>query len=135
MDDQKGRAMTSNRVIALCVIALLAFQGYAVLAFIFMEKWGIGALAVALVVYLALLGGWLWALLVAARGSRRGLITVAVFSLFPVAAAASDLLVFCPSPCQDHWPLSEISFWSTLLAGLLAVLAVSVYLRGEKKAA
>lgn len=86
-----------------------------------------------LIAFLVLAGGWQWAVLVAVGGSRRGLIAAALFSLFPVIAAASDLLVFCPSPCKSTWPLAEISHWLTLLSGLIAIVAVGVYLRGDKK--
>jgi hypothetical protein len=119
--------MTSNRVIALCVIALLAFQGYAVLAFIFMEKWGISVLAVALVVYLALVGGWLWALLVAARGNRRGLIAVAVFSLFPAAHNTTInrfTAEFITAP-------AEIGFLITEGVVVAAAVLVLVFTRGR----
>ena len=128
--------MSLNRVVTLSMIALLVFQVYAVLALhVVVEKWGIGALTAALIAFLALIGGWQWGLLAAVRGSRRWLIAAALINLIPVAGAISDVLVFCPSPCQGNWYPNTISHWATLITGLIAIAAVGVYLKGGARAA
>ena len=78
----------------------------------------------------ALLGGYLWALLVALKGSRRSLIAVLIFTLLlPVGIGVGTLISFCPSPCPTAWPLGEIVNWTNLIAGLAAVASVGLYLR------
>jgi len=128
--------MTLKRVITLGVIALLAFVGYQFIAWqLVLEMWGMTAAVAAMVFLLAIDGGWQWALLTAVRGSRGGLKMALVFSLLPAVFAASDLLVFCPSPCQGYWPLAEIIHWVTLLSGLIAAGAAAAYLGSSRKSA
>jgi len=124
--------MTLKRVITLAVIALLVFIGYQFIAWqLVLEMWGMGAAVASMIFLLAINGGWIWALLVSMNGSLGGIKAGLVFSLVPVILAASDLLVFCPSPCQGYWPLAEILHWVTLLSGLLAAGSTVAYLRSS----
>ena len=126
--------MKLNQVITLSVLAHLIFQPYAALALIVVdEKWGTNALTIVLIALLAINAVWEWGLLAAARGNRRGLVAVAFAALIPVVGAASDVLVFCPSPCQGAWYPNTVSHWATLISGLIALAAVGVYLRGSSK--
>ncbi|MBI5934438.1 MAG: hypothetical protein HY867_12085 [Chloroflexi bacterium] len=127
--------MSLNRVITLSMIAHLIFQPYAALALIVVdEKWGTNALTIALVALLAINAGWEWGLLAAARGNRRGLVAAAFASLIPALGAASDVFVFCPSPCQGMWVPNSVSHWATLISGLIAIAAVGLFLKSSSKA-
>ncbi|NOH02657.1 MAG: hypothetical protein HND47_12215 [Chloroflexi bacterium] len=128
--------MNLNRVITLSVIAHLIFQLYAALALIVVdEKWGTNALTMALIALLAINAVWEWGLLAAARGNRRGLIAAVFASLLPILGSISDVLVFCPSPCQGVWVPNSVSHWATLISGLIALAAVGMYLMGSAKMA
>ena len=66
----------------------------------------------AIVIYLALFGGWIWGLLSTVQGSRRGMIAMFSFNLFFLLIIAIGTLVsYCPSPCRTGWPLGEILIW------------------------
>jgi pyruvate/2-oxoacid:ferredoxin oxidoreductase beta subunit len=81
---------------------------------------------------MAVFGGWLWGLLAATRGSRRGLIIALGFDLLLwLGIAVGTLLAYCPSPCDTAWPLMEIANWANLLFGLLAAVAAGLHLRSQ----
>lgn len=51
--------------------------------------------------YLVVLGAWLWALLVAARGSRSAQVAVLAFTVvLPIGLGVGTLVSFCPSPAR-----------------------------------
>ena len=78
----------------------------------------------------ALFGGWLWSLHVAARGSRRGLIAALIFALLlPFGGGIGTLVSFCPSPCPTAGGLMEIANWGNLVTGGLAAVAVGLNLQ------
>ena len=71
--------------ITLSVISLLVYLGRAFIDFYYVfGEFGLdlGMVTLAMVFYLALFGGWIWALLVAVQGSRRGLYALLGFDLF-----------------------------------------------------
>lgn len=80
---------------------------------------------------MALFGGWIWALLVATRGSRGGLIAALVFSLLSGILGAFTLLALCPDGCAV-WPLGSIVVWAELITGLAASLALGLQLRRKR---
>lgn len=80
---------------------------------------------------MALFGGWIWALLVATRGSRGGLIAALVFSLLSGILGAFTLLVLCSGGCAV-WPLGSILVWAELITGLAASLALGLQLRRKR---
>lgn len=83
-----------------------------------------------IVVYVLLLGGWLWGLLAAARGSRRGWIAALGFTLLlPIGAGISTPLAWCPSPCPTAGGLMEVANWGNLVLGVLAAAATGLHLR------
>ncbi len=114
--------------IALSVIALLtelwrAFMDFQHEYARFLN--GTGAVLLGTLIYTALFGGWAWALLGAARGSRRALIAALVInSLVLLVLPVGSLIAFCPSPCGELWPLFELANWTNLLFGLLAAVAL-----------
>ena len=115
--------------IALSVIALLSFIGYAFLeSRYFLRDWtpSVSAAAVQMLVLLALVGGWLWALFAAVGGSRRGLVIALVFSAVIAIVMLYDLVLY--SPVQYGWPLVQIMLWVTFLASAAAITALAYQL-------
>lgn len=125
-----------NGAITLSVIALLVFLGRTFVDFQYVYGGfapSPGPAALAVLINMALFGGWFWGLLAAVRGSRRGLIAVLVFNLlFLFGIAVGTLVAYCPSPCPTAWPSMEIANWSNLLFGLLASVATGRYLQQSR---
>jgi hypothetical protein len=87
-------------------------------------------IALSMLGYMAFVGGWIWALLAAKRGSRGGMIVALVFSLLvALGGGLLTLLVFCPTPCPTISPLSDIVIWAQLIVGLAASAALGLQLR------
>jgi hypothetical protein len=124
-----------NAVISLSVISLLVFLGRTFIDFYYVYRefsLDVGMVTLAILINLALFGGWIWGLLSAAQGSRRGLITVFGFNLFFLLVIAVGTLVsYCPSPCRTGWPIGEIFIWASLVAGLLGSLSSGFKLFGN----
>jgi hypothetical protein len=131
--------LSLNGAITLSVIALLTFLGRGFMDWRYeyplqdpTGAWDIpGAL-----VYMALAGGWIWGLLAAARGSRRGLIAILILALLlNVALALATYFIFCPpwTGCEG-WPNTWLWNWANLISGLLAVIAAAFQLRRNQSA-
>jgi len=122
-----------NGAITMSVISLLVFLGGTFFDFYFVYpefNLGISVLTLIIIANMVLFGGWIWSLLSAVRGSRRGLTLVLVFNIFfLVVIAVGTLVSYCPSPCGTAWPIGEIANWTSLIFGLLASAAVGFYLR------
>ena len=69
-------------------------------------------------------GGWLWALISAARGNRKGLIATLVYNVLLLLFGVSTFTTLCPSPCDTAWPLGELLMWSNVIIGMMAMLTV-----------
>jgi hypothetical protein len=66
-------------------------------------------------------GGWIWALIASARGSRGGKIGVIFFNLLIILIWTLQIILFwCPTPCPMFWPVADIIVWTNLLSGLAA---------------
>ncbi|MBC8504658.1 MAG: hypothetical protein ISR58_00225 [Anaerolineales bacterium] len=124
-----------NGAITLSVISLMVFLGRTFLDFYFVyEEMALSVSMVGLTILanLALFGGWIWALLSAVQGSRRGLGAAFGFNLFFLLIIAVGTLVsYCPSPCRTGWPVGEILIWASLVAGLLAAGTMGIQLFGS----
>jgi hypothetical protein len=116
--------------ITLAVISLLVFLGRTFIDFYFVYgefALDIGMIGVTMLFHQALFGGWIWGLLAAVQGNRRGLVVVFGFNLFFLLFIAVGTLVsYCPSPCRTGWPLGEITIWSSFVAGLLAAISLGI---------
>jgi hypothetical protein len=116
--------------ITFTLISLLVYLGRAFIDFYYVFGefgLGVGMVGGAIFIYLALFGGWIWALLSAVQGSRRGLIAAFGFNLFFLLfIAVGTLVAYCPSPCRTGWPLGEIAIWASFVAGLLASIPLGV---------
>lgn len=123
-----------NGTITTSVVALLSFLGRTFLdyRYIFAEEypsWGPGVIGLATLSYLAIAGGWIWALLAAAGGSRGASTALLGFALLTgLGLGAASILAFWP-PMQSATPVGEIALLSNLVFGLLAALAVWLQLR------
>ncbi len=119
-----------NGAITLSLISLLIFLGRAFIDFYYVYgefSIDLGVVTLAILLNMALFGGWIWGLLAAVKGSRRGLIAVLVFALFfLLTVAVGTLVAYCPSPCRTAWPLGEIANWVSLAVGLLAAVALGM---------
>lgn len=130
----KNRLTSLNGTIALSVIALLTFLGRAFLDWRYQypesDPAGNFDTSTALI-YMLLIGIWLWGLLTASRGSRGGLITslVAVL-LLDVVFALVTYFIFCPpwTGCVG-WPNAWPWNWSNLISGVVAAVALAFQLR------
>ena len=126
-----------NGTIALSVISLLTFLGRTFMDWRYeypkQDPAGNWDTSTALI-FLLLIGGWLWGLLSAGRGSRRGLIVclIAVL-LLDVAFALVIYFVFCPpwTGCQG-WPNAWTWNWLNLISGTIAAVAIASQLRQKK---
>ncbi len=123
-----------NGTITLSVIALMSIVGRSFLDARYvltedMPNAGKGAIAGWALFVMVLVGGWVWALVAAAQGSRGGLIAALALALFTgLLAGAASLIAFRPI-MPSAKPLGDIAIWSNLVFGLLAALSVWLRLR------
>ena len=85
-------------------------------------------IALMMLVYMIFAGSWVWSLLDAARGSRRGLIVSLIYSLFVALYGLLSLLVFCSDGCAA-WPVGNLIVWLNLISGLVASFALGIQFR------
>lgn len=130
--------LSLNGAITLSVIGLLTWLGRLFLDWRY-ESQLMGAAgsiqeALNVLLFLAFAGGWVWAMLAAIRGSRRGLIACLLLALLlDVAFALVTYAVLCPPGCRGFphlWPWN----WAQLITGLLAAIALAFQLRQKKVA-
>ncbi len=132
--------LSLNGAIALSLIAFLTFLGRLFLDWryepLLMGAAGSIQEAKNVLLFLAFAGGWVWAMLAAIRGSRRGLIACLILALLlGVVFALVTYLYLCPpwTGCRGFpnlWPWN----WAELISGLLAAIAL-VFQLIQKKAA
>ena len=135
----KNLFLSLHGAITFSVIALLTFLGRLFLDWRY-ESQLMGAAgsiqeATNVLLFLAFVGGWVWALLAAIRGSRGGLIACVILALLlGVVFALVTYAVFCPPGCRG-FPNLWLWNWAELISGLLAAIALVFQLRQEKWAA
>lgn len=84
-----------------------------------------GPIALSMLGYMVLFGGWIWALLAATGGSRAGMIVALIFSvLAALGGGLLTLLVFCGLAGCAAWPVGNIIVWVALIVGLAASIAL-----------
>lgn len=69
-------------------------------------------------------GGWIWALLAAARHWRAARIPLLGFNAMGIVFAVSTLTTLCPMPCQTAWPITDVLVLVELVISGVAVLAI-----------
>jgi hypothetical protein len=119
--------------IALSLLALLSLlaRSYVDTRYILVEDYadqGMGFVIVWILAFTLIIGGWIWALLAAARGSRRALIGMFVYALLTgVGAGAASILLFTSQ-------LAEVFiFTASLVTGLAASISIAFQLRIRRK--
>ena len=123
-----------NGAITLSALALLTFLGRAFMdwRYEYPSQDPIGAWDTpGALIYMALTGIWLWGLLTAVRGSRRGLIVnLIMVLLLDVALSLATYFVFCPpwTGCEG-WPNAWPWNWLNLIVGLVAAAVLVAQLR------
>jgi hypothetical protein len=130
--------LSLHGAITLSVIALLTFLGRAFLDWRYESRnlgpAGSNLETIYVLGYVAFVGGWVWAMLVAIRGSRRGLIACLIIALLlNVVFALGTYLYLCPPGCIGFphlWPWN----WAQLILGVLAAIALVFQLRQTKAA-
>jgi hypothetical protein len=131
--------MSMSGTTALSVIALLTFIGRGMMDWRYeyplqdpTGAWDIpGTL-----IYLALIGGWIWGITAAVQGSRPGLIAILILAVvLNVVLALATFFIFCPpwTDC-DGWPNAWLWNWANLVSGLLAVAAAAFQLKHSQSA-
>ena len=123
-----------NGAITLSAIALLTevWRGFLDAMFVFPDDIGEESIMhLAALIYTLLLAGWVWSLISAARGSRRGLIAAFIINgLVWLVIPVGTLLSYCPIDClaEAGWIWSLVNTLNLLL-GLLAAIALGLQLR------
>ncbi len=79
-----------------------------------------------MLVYMVFVGGWVWSLLAATRGSRTGLIVSLIYCLFVALGGGLLTLLFL---CPAAWPVGNLIVWANLISGLVASFALGIQLR------
>jgi hypothetical protein len=84
---------------------------------------------VAIVIYTAILGGWIAALGAFAAGFRWGAVACLLFTVLPILLGVTTVAVFCPMPCTTAAPAGDVLNLLCLGLGLLSALALLASLR------
>ena len=93
------------------------------------------SIALMMLWYMIFIGGWVWSLLSAARGTRTGVMVALIYSLFVALDGLLSLLFFCSDRCAA-WPVGNLIVWLNLISGVVASLTLGIQLRqtlGEQK--
>jgi len=127
----KNRFLSLHGAITFSVIAFLTLLGRLFLDWRY-ESGRMGAAGstqetINVLLFLAFAGGWVWAMLAAIRGSRRGLLACLILALLlDVGFALAMYFFWCPPahcrsfPNQGLWPWT----WAQLIFGLVAAIAL-----------
>ncbi len=124
-----------NGVVTLSVVALLTLVGRTFLdaRYVLTEDYpdaGKGMVGLSILGFLALVGGWIWALLATAGGSQAAMIVLMVLNVLTgLGAGAASLLAFHPV-MPSAKPMGEIALWSNLIVGVIASISVGLRLWG-----
>jgi hypothetical protein len=137
----KARFTSLNVAITLSVVALLTSLARttfldALFVSEFRQKFSEAQawpIALSMLGHMAFVGGWMWALLAAERGSRAGLIVALGFSLLiALGGGLLTLLAFCPQGCAA-WPVGNLIVWAELIVGLAASAALALQLQQTRR--
>jgi hypothetical protein len=127
--------LSLNGAITLSVIGFLTWLGRLFLDWKYEMR---GSDTINVLWSVALVGGWVWAMLAAIRGSRRGLIACLIFALLlDLGFAFATFFFWCPPASCRGFPFISGLWrwtWAQLISGLLAVIALVLQLR-QKQAA
>jgi hypothetical protein len=127
-----------NTAITLSVIALLTevWRGFLDAMFVFPVDIGDESLMqLAALAFTLIFAAWAWSLILASRGSRRGLIAAFVINaLILLAIPVSWLFFYCPADCRAEVGIFNLANTLNLIFGLLAALALGLQFRRGQEA-
>lgn len=133
----KNWFISLNGAITLSLMALLSFLGRAFLdwryEYAIQDPSGAWD-TIGVLTYLALVGGWIWGLLTAVKGNRKGLISnLILILLLDVTMGIATYVIFCPpwTGCVG-WPNAWPWNWSNLIIGIIATFAIVNQLKQTK---
>jgi len=135
----RNSLLSQNGAITFSVMAFLVFLGRLFLDWRyesdFMGAAGSVQETLYVLFFLALAGGWVWAMLAATKGSRSGLAACLVFALLlDIGFALATYLSWCPPAYCNGFPNLWPWTWAGLILGLLAAIALVFQLTGKKVA-
>ncbi len=135
----KNWLLSQNGAITLSVMAFLVFLGRLFLDWRyesdFMGAAGSVQETINVLFFLALAGGWIWAMLAATRSSRRGLIACLILaSLVNIGFGLATYLSWCPPAYCNGFPNLWPWNWAQLILGLSGAIALVFQLTGKKVA-
>lgn len=73
-----------------------------------------------------LIGGWIWALLAASKGSRGALVALVAFSALNLFFALSTMAILCPLPCQTASPITDVLVIAEVIISVAAMLSAGL---------
>jgi uncharacterized YccA/Bax inhibitor family protein len=120
---------SANGVLWLSFFALLSLlvRSYVDTAFILAEDYsrlGFNFTILWILGYMGIIGGWIWALVATAKGSRRSLIALLVYAIIiALGFGAASLLVFV------SYPIEILIFGISLITGSIASISALLRLR------
>jgi len=89
-------------------------------------------IGIVMLVYMVAMGGWIWSLIAAGRGSRTGVIVSLIFCLFTaLGGGLLTLTALCPAGCAAP-PVGNIIVWANLISGLAASVALGFQLTRQQ---
>jgi hypothetical protein len=114
---------TRDLAITVSALALLSFLSRTFIDYhvVYAEVGAAGSMGIVTLVNLAFFGGWVWALIAAARMGRRAMFVLLGYDALLVLFGLVTVISLCPLPCRTLWPIGSISIWSNLVIGILAV--------------
>jgi hypothetical protein len=131
-----GRVDGPKIALVLSWAALLGFFGRSIIDFRYVYPEQITdtmSNAVALVAYVAILGGWIAGLIALAGGRRSGAAACLGFAFLPILLGVTTEAVFCPTPCATAPPLADMTNWVCLALGALSAVSLVAYLRSGRE--
>ena len=133
----KNWLLSRNGAITLSVMALLTFLGRIFLDWRY-ESHLLGAPGsvqetMYVLLFLAFVGGWVWAMLAATSGSRLGLAArLVLVLLLDIGFALLTYLSLCPPASCNGLPNLWLWNWAQFILGLLAAVALVFQLTRKK---
>lgn len=127
-----------NAAVGFSAAALLSALGRTFIdyRFVYAERnLDAGSLAFVVVLNLVIFGLWIWALVDASHGSRRGMFGLLAFAVLVAVFGLYTMAVLCPSPCRTGWPTGEITIWANVLSGALTAVLAGIALISQKRPA
>lgn len=125
-----------NGAITLSAIALLteAWRGFLDAMFVYPNDIGEASfMHLAALIYVFLFAAWIWSLISAARGRRRGLVVAFTINLLVLLIIpVSTLLFYCPVDClAEAGLIFSLANTLNLIFGLLASVALGLQFRSS----